>query len=167
MNSIDPGKRVRIGACGDLVVGPFAGRLGRVSHPVPGHSADGGSSPVWVVAVARSHMERRLLKANPHGNHYENASSWVPVPASLLEIVSDDEGGAVAEVEAPGKRPRYEDDAAAGKAATEGVPAALGAAGQLQRTSDAVAADAQQRLAAVSVGGLPSVRLYPPRAEQT
>jgi hypothetical protein len=61
---------------------------------------------LWVIAVARTPLERRALKANPHGDDADVTCSWVPVPASLLEPATepaDDDGDGEG---AQKKRPR-------------------------------------------------------------
>jgi len=92
--SFSPGQAVRVRetAVVDPLVKRFAGRLGRCSHPVANHDSAGWSSSgntLWVVAFARTPLERRALKANPHGDDAEAACSWVPVPASLLEATAE------------------------------------------------------------------------------
>lgn len=99
--SFSPGQAVRVieAARGEPLVGRYAGRAGRCSHPAAGHGAAGSPSSgdvLWVVALARTPLERRALKANPHGDDAEVTCSWVPVPESLLEPAAepaDDDDG--------------------------------------------------------------------------
>ena len=144
--SFSPGQAVRVRETAEIdpLVRRFAGRAGRCSHPVASYDSASLSSSgdtLWVVAFARTPLERRALKANPHGDDAEAACSWVPVPASLLEAVneetaedSDSDAGVGSQLKRPRLLPPTQQDltsianaavadAAAVDTATERLPA--------------------------------------------
>lgn len=78
-------------AKGHQLLDGFEGRYGIVSHLVAGEGLHSDEDTLWVVAIARSSYERKLLFSNATNSIDENTCSWMPVPQSFLDIVDSKE----------------------------------------------------------------------------
>lgn len=89
---IKPGIEVKISedVQGHQLLDGFEGRYGRVSHLVAGEDRN-SENPIWVVAVARSNYERKLMFSNATDSIDEVTCSWMPVPQNCLVLNEDDD----------------------------------------------------------------------------
>ena len=145
------GQAVRILEAGNK----YEGRVGRASHFVAGHSAS-DADPLLVVAVARSHAERRKLTANPYSDHYEYACSWMPFRASHLQLLDGAEAGAEGAADGGAAAMNDDDGGNDFDAARAGADAPLPPGSSLKVVAAAAARDAQAHGSSSSSSSSPS-----------